>query len=43
MKLHHHNFQVDERAERGSVLIIVMWICHRAGGHRAIFRQFDVL
>jgi type II secretory pathway component PulK len=27
MKLHHHNFQVDERAERGSVLIIVMWIC----------------
>jgi type II secretory pathway component PulK len=27
MKLRRHNFQVDERAERGSVLIIVMWIC----------------
>ncbi len=27
MKLHRHNFQIDERAERGSVLIIVMWIC----------------
>jgi type II secretory pathway component PulK len=27
MKLHHHNLKLDERSERGSVLIIVMWIC----------------
>ena len=27
MKLHHHSLKIDERAERGSVLIIVMWIC----------------
>ena len=27
MKLPRHNSKLDERAERGSVLIIVMWIC----------------
>jgi type II secretory pathway component PulK len=27
MKLHRHNSNIDERSERGSVLIIVMWIC----------------
>jgi len=27
VKLHNHKLKVDERSERGSVLIIVMWIC----------------
>jgi type II secretory pathway component PulK len=27
MKLHRHNLKMDEHAEQGSVLIIVMWIC----------------